>query len=217
MNTTNIILIATNIPIVLVALYSALIYKKLEKELRLFSWFLFLSFFIQIPSMILYIFGINNMPLLHIYTLVGGVLIILFYKEVLQSYLSGKILLWAAGVYALFILINSLFLEAILTFNTNGLIVEAAVVVILALSTFNLLLQQKELFKNKAMYKSINWINSGFFIYFCSNLLLYYFGDYLVRSSISILDFRHIWLLHSLFTITLYICFFFGLWKSPKH
>jgi hypothetical protein len=217
MNTTNIILILTNIPILLVALYAGRYFYQLGKELRIFSGFLFLSVFIQIPSLILYLLKINNMPLLHIYTMAGGYLIIHFYQELLKEYLTVTILKWVARLFVLFILFDSLFLENIFTFNPIGLSVEAVIIVILALSTFNLLLREKTEFQNKELRRSFNWINSGFFIYFCSNLLLHYFGDYLMHSPVSNTIFRNVWMLHSLFSITMYICFFTALWKSPKH
>lgn len=217
MSITNAILLLTNVPIVLVAIYAARYFFQFGKALRIFSVFIFLSVLIQLPSVVLYLYSMNNMPLLHAYTAFGGVILILFYKQVLGAFLSGKILNWAAIFFFIFALLDTLFFESVFTFNTNGLIVEAVIVIILALSTFSLFLQEKSHFGNEAAGKSINWINSGFFIYFCSNLLLYYFDGYLERISIDFVVFRNVWLLHSLFSITMYICFFIGLWKSPKH
>ncbi|MCJ8291675.1 MAG: hypothetical protein HRT58_04880 [Crocinitomicaceae bacterium] len=216
MDMSNILLLLPNIPILLVAIYAGYYFSQFNKELRVFSGFLFLSILIQIPSVILYLLEMNNMPLLHIYTLLGGYILIRFYRVLLKNYLAIKVLSIVSGLFVLFAIIDSLFIEGIFTFNTIGLTVEAVIVVILALSTFNLLMQEKSQFQDKQMLKSISWINSGFFIYFSSNLLLYYFGDYLVRSTISISSFRIVWTLHSLFSITMYIFFFIALWKTPK-
>lgn len=216
MDLLNILLLLPNIPILLVAIYAGYHFSGFNKELRVFSGFLFLSVLIQIPSVILYLYEMNNMPLLHIYTLLGGYILIRFYRVLLKKYLATRVLSIVSGLFVLFAVIDSLFIEGIFTFNTIGLTVEAVIIVILALSTFNLLMQEKSKFQNKQLLKSISWINSGFFIYFSSNLLLYYFGDYLVSSTISISSFRIIWMLHSLFSITMYIFFFIALWKTPK-
>ncbi len=217
MNTTDIILICTNAPILLVALYAGYYFSTFGKELRVFSGFLFLSVLIQFPSSILSFFYTNNMPLLHLYTLLGGLILILFYRTLLQNYLPDKTLKYGAGLYVLFILIDSLFIENVFTFNTIGLTVEAVIIVILALSSFLILMNEHTAFNNKKLLKGITWINSGLFIYFTSNLLLYYFGDYLVHQSVSISSFKIIWMLHSLFLITMYLFFFVGLWKASKN
>lgn len=217
MTITKVILLSTNIPILLVAMYAYYFYAQLDKELRVFSKFLFLSIFIQLISVALYLLGVNNMPLLHVYTMTGGFLIIQFYSTVLQQYISSKGLKIIAGLFVLFTLIDSLFIEDVFTFNTIGLTVEAVIVVILALSTFNILLDENAEFESAQLVRGIHWINSGFFIYFSSNLLLYYFGDALVQPSVSTIFFRDVWMLHSLFSVTMYIFFFIGLWKSLKN
>ena len=216
MNMTNLILIATNLPILIVAIYAGYHFTHFKKELRIFSGFLFLSAFVQLTSLSLYLFEANNMPLLHAYTMIGGFILILFYREVFRNYLSGKVLLIIAFTFLIFSLLNSIFIEEVFAFNTIGLTVQATIIVVLSLSTFNLLMQEKVAFQNEQLHKGINWINSGLFIYFCSNLLLYYFGDYLSKSSVPAQAFRYIWMLHSLFTITMYTFFFIGLWKTSK-
>jgi hypothetical protein len=64
--------------------------------------------------------------------------------------------------------------------------------------------------------RSLGWINTGFFIYFSSNLLLYYFGDQLMNALFPKELGRWIWILHVFFMTLMHICFFIGLWKSPK-
>lgn len=217
MSLVNAILLLTNVPIFIVALYSAFYYQRFGRELKIFSLFLFLSAVIQGTSVVLYLFDMNNMPFLHMYTSVGGVLLILFYRAILKKYLSERILAWLAVLFVLFSVLDSLFYEHIFSFNRYALILQSMIMLILGIATFSLLLQEKSHLENELLRKSINWINSGMFIYFCSTLILYYFDDYLEQINIDYINFRLLWILHSLFTVTMYSCFFIGLWKSPKN
>ena len=217
MSLSNAIILFTNVPILLVAIYAAMKFKRLGKELKVFALYLFLSALIQISSLVLYLFSINNMPLLHVYTSLGGVILILFYQKILTNFLSESILFWVAGLFFLFTLVDTLFFESIFNFNRYALIAQSVIVIILGLATFSLLLKERSYLMEESLRKSINWINSGAFIYFCSSLLLYYFITYMEEIGMDYVSFRKLWTLHSLFMVTMYTCFFIGLWKSPKH
>lgn len=215
MSKTEVIIWITNLPIVIITGCAIKYYKHLKRELRLFSKFLFLSFIIQISSAFFAHKSINNMPFLHAYTAMGGFILIYFYREILSLYLDKKILQWTAWIYFLVIAFDSLFFESIFTFNRIALIIEAITIIILSTSTFALFLQERSAFLNEQKVKTIGWINSGLFVYFSTNLLLYYFGEYLMQDpSIDYSIFREVWMLHSLATIATYACFIIGLWKS---
>jgi hypothetical protein len=216
MSFSNVILLLSNVPILLVAIYAAIIYARIPKEMKIFSWYTFVAILIQIPAVILYLDSNNNQPLLHIYTLLGGVILILFYREVLRNYLNPNILNVVALVYGVFCVINSLFFESIYIYNTNALLVETLILIILSISIFSLHLQEKAAEMQRPLRKSINWINSGIFIYFSSSLLLNYSSAYLEEISIDYVLFRNVWILHALFIVTQFIFFFIGLWKIPK-
>jgi hypothetical protein len=64
--------------------------------------------------------------------------------------------------------------------------------------------------------KTLNWINSGIFIYYSSSLLIFYFSDAMARVLPIYLN-QNIWILHSLFSMIMYSCFIVALWKRPKN
>ncbi|MFK7784422.1 MAG: hypothetical protein AB8B56_04850 [Crocinitomicaceae bacterium] len=155
------------------------------------------------------------MPLLHFYTLLGGVLLILFYRQLLDPYISKRSLNLLISIYVAFSVINSLFWESIFAFNTNALAIQAIILSCLSISYFSIsLITIGEKPKNSS---AINWINSGIFIFFISNLLLYYFGELLMNKVLKGGPFREIWMIHSLITFVSYICYSIGLWKTAKH
>lgn len=214
MSFIELLLILANVPILLAGILAVLFYKNMSKELRVFSKFLFLSNLIQLPSVILFLFWSNNMPLLHVFTVVGGALLLLFYREIFRPHISIVPINWLLSAYIIFSLINSVLFESIFTFNTNGLTVQAIILSCMSISYFSVGLNKTE--KSDAQRKAISWINSGIFIYFSSNLLLYYFGELLMNKILKGGPFREVWMIHSVITVVAYTFYSIGLWKIAK-
>lgn len=203
------------LPVLVTSGYALLIYGRLKGELRIFSWFLFLSGFIQITSSILWFNRMNNLPLLHLYVAAGFLCLAWFYAGVLQGLINQKIIWGGAILFTCFTIINSLFFQKIFTFNSNALTVESVLVIILSLFTFLALLNDIVKQQKVHLVKSLNWINSGLFIYYTSSLLIFYFGDLFTKKFPVFLN-QYTWALHAFFSLVMYSCFFVGLWKRPK-
>ncbi|MAX81691.1 MAG: hypothetical protein CL843_16135 [Crocinitomicaceae bacterium] len=191
-------------------------YKKLSAELKAFSWFVVILFITQAISMGFWLADANNMPLLHFfYVPFGFIAITYFYYTVLKTFISPYILVLALFFFLTFTVINSIYFQSIYTYNSYALSAEAVIVLILSLSTYTLHLNHWVKVQKKDTLVSLNWINSGLFIYFTSDLLLFYFGKTLMHT-LSPEYSRHLWNLHSLFFILMNCCFLVGLWKFPK-
>lgn len=211
----RLVLIVSCIPIIVTAIYAAIIYKRLGKTLKLFSFFLFLSAIIQIASGIAWWGRVNNMPLLHLYTAVGFVLIALFYRQVFIEALDGRIIPGVIGVFLVFAIYNAIPFQLLFRFNSNVLTVESSLIIIFSLAAFILLLNEYAQNIGIPGTKSIRWINSGLLIFYSSNLLMFHFGDIMNRSFPVYLS-QYTWILHDFFSAITYICFFIGLWKHQK-
>ncbi|WP_436517670.1 hypothetical protein [Ekhidna sp. To15] len=199
----------------IVGVYTIVIYKKLPKEIKYFSWFIFVSFTVQVVASILFHNKENNLPVLHVYTVVGFVCLMVFYNKVFDGLIRPKILWVVAGLFVTFSIINSIFIQNINTFNSYALSVEAVIIIILSLTTFVFLMNDIVKERRVAIVKSISWINAGLFIYYSSSLLVFYFGNMIISFSQTPLV-RYTWFIYALFSIIMYICFFVGLWKRPK-
>ena len=215
MSPAKIIIVFSHLPILITVGYALMVYKKAGAELKTFSWFLFVSGIIQIASLVFWFLGKNNFGLLHLYVALGFICLAWFYNTVLGDFINKKIIWVGATVFLLFTCINSLFIQKTSSFNSNALTVECVLVIILSLSTYMFLLNDIVKEKRRDLIKSLNWINSGLFIYYLSSLLIFYFGDAVTRFFPAHIN-RYIWVLHSFFSIVMYCCFFVGLWKRPK-
>lgn len=212
---TEVLLRISFLPVLLLGAYTVVVYKQLSKKLRLFADFIFLSTIIQLSSTLLWFLSTNNMPLLHVYVALGFVLLIRFYAEILKGYINRQILVVVTFAFLLFALVNTLWLQPWLSFNSNALTVESVLLIILSLFTFNFLLDSIGKERLAGLSRSINWINSGIFFYYSTSLLIFYFGD-LFSSHFSVAHNRLTWTLHALFSSIMYACFFIGLWIRPR-
>lgn len=211
MSSSEILIIASHVPIAVSAVYALCIYRQLEPELKVFSFFLFFSAAVQLTALGLALKRINNLPLLHIYVAAGFLLLAVFYQNILNSFIRPRII-WAITVsFLVYTVLNSLFIEPIFTFNSMALTVESILVVILSLSTFIVLLNDIVKERRSTVIKSINWINSGLFIYYSSSLIIFY----LTRNFPLSIN-QYTWILHSFFSIAMYTCFCIGLWKRRR-
>ena len=213
MNLSQLILIGTDIPVFLTVISVFLHKRYLRKTLVPFSRFIYLSGIIHLISLILWFYQMNNMFLLHLYVPLGTILVINFYKNFLGDLINSKIFEWTAVLFAIFSVFNTIFVQHFLTFNSYALTVQSVVISILSLSAFKWLMHDEIKTRHKKQLSSLNWINSGFFIYYSANLVIFYFGE-IIMHSISIKWSQHTWMLHSFFSAVMYFCFLIGLWKN---
>ncbi len=191
------------------------LYRSLGKALAAFAWFIFFSGAIQFVSLVCWLRHMNNLPLLHIYVAGGFLCLAWFYCIVLGSYIHRFVIWGSAIVCVLFSVINTLFIQPVYIFNSYALVVESVFVIILSLFTFLFLLNQTIQDSGIRDMSSINWINSGLFIYYLSSLLIYYFSNNTIFSTTFAMR-RYTWMFHAFFSVVMYSCFLIGLWKRSK-
>jgi hypothetical protein len=215
MNFPEIVIILSHLPILLAVVYTASIYRQLRPELKVFSWFIFFSGLIQFASLACWFARKNNMPLLHLYVAGGLLLIAWFYSTVLSGFISKKVIWSVALAFLLFTTINSLFIQPVHTFNSYALTIESVLIVILALFTFTFFYNNIVKETSGRDIKSLTWINSGLFVYYSSDLLIFYFGAIITQTLSTSLN-QYTWVFHSFFSIVMYTCFIIGLWQRSK-
>ena len=152
---------------------------------------------------------------MHFYVLAGFLILLFFYDSILQGFISRKLFVGIGVLFTLYSLLNSIVIQTIHAFNSHALVVQAILVIILSLSTYILLLNDIVREQRVELIESLNWINSGLFIYYLSSLLIFYFGDFLTRNFSPTIN-QYTWALHTLFSTAMYTCFFIGLWRRPR-
>lgn len=216
MSPYKIILIFSHLPILLTVVYAAVCFKKLGREMKVFSYFVFFSGFIQFTSLFFWFASKNNMPLLHIYVPFGLMMLARFYAVLLKNFINTKIIWFMSLLFFVFSILNSLFLQNMLMFNSNALTIESIFITILALFTFTAFLNNivKETIGQDI--KSLNWVNAGLFTYYSASLLIFYFSNTIAKTFSVDLN-LYTWVLHSFFSVVMYTCFLISLWKRHKN
>ncbi len=212
----NLILEFASIPVYIVTIYTAIVFRRLRRELRIFGLFIFLSGLIELISTLMWYQKLNNYPLLHIYVTVGFLIQVWFYHEILKKFLGKKLIISIGLLFTCFTVVNSSFFESIYSFNSNALTVQSIFIIIFSISTYMLFLN--DIVKSETdigLIKSLNWINSGLFIYYSSSLLIFYLGDYFTKNY-SVTINQYTWAIHTMFLIFMYSCFIIGLNKNLK-
>ncbi|WP_298519780.1 hypothetical protein [uncultured Kordia sp.] len=202
------------IPLLIALLLVARNYLRFSVELKVISWYVFLSVIVQFSSQYLASQKINNMYLLHIFVPTSFVCLSMFYQKTYASFLNRKIIWWIVSLFVVYSVFNSMYWEDIKTFNSYALSVESVLLIIYSLSLFALLLNEEVRNEKRELLSSLRWINSGILIYYASGLLIFYFGDFLTRFSFE--KFQISWLFHSFIYIVQFTCISIGLWKYQK-
>lgn len=210
------IIIISHVPILITSCYALITFRKQQTILKVFSCFLFLSYLVQFASLLFWFNRMNNMPLLHAYVGIGFLMLAVFYKKVLEGFINGAVIYSVAIAFFILSLLNTLFLQSVFAFNSYALTLESVLLIIFSLTTYILLLDKTVKEKRKSLVSSINWINSGIFIYYVSNLLIFYFSGYFSRY-FSLEFNRYTWVVHSFFSVVMYTFFFIGLWRRAKN
>lgn len=212
---TKIILIVTDLPVLVTAVIALISIRSKDKCTRIFSLFLLFSALIQITALIFWLLHLNNMPLLHLYVPGGFILLSLFYATILKNLINTRIITAITIVFVLYSIINSIFIQKVSTFNSYALSIESVLLIILSIFTFLVFLNQKKDSLSAQEITGLTWINSGIFLYYTADLLLFYFGNY-IMNRLSVSDSSYTWVFHSFYSIVMNSFFIIGLWKRHK-
>lgn len=193
-------------PLIFASAYARKVYPTLEPTLRKLSWYIFISLAIQIISTLLWYQKLNNLPIAHLYTIVGFLLVSNFYAEALKPWISKGKFRFVAIVFVFFAIVNSIFFQSIHRFPMNTYVAESIVVTGFAF----LALISNPSATQKINVISLRWVHWGFLIYHVSRIALYGYGE-----TLNLLFDSHelTWQLLSFTTTGMIVCFCIAFWK----
>jgi hypothetical protein len=191
---------STLLPIVAGLIY----YKRLNKPFRALQVFLIASFIINTAGSVLASYSINNLPLLHVYTIVEVVTVMLYY---LYAFGKGDISKWIKAVMVIFPIIciaNFTFIQSIYTFNTYTRPL-AAIIIIVFTSWY--LAVQSNIKSPELVTRSGRLVAAGFMIYYCSSVFQFIFSNIISKNVSADIKWL-IWDIHGTFVLIMYLLFF---------
>ncbi len=192
---------------ILLPLSCALFYfSQADKAVRLFSVSIFVSFITEIISFYLSKKSINNLPGLHIYTIIEFTFYMLFYYQLFRSGRARLLIKVLVISFVLFAILFAFVFTDLWHFNTLSRSIEAFVLTFFGLAFFYYTLKGENTLRlEKHPYF---WLNSGLLLYFMGNIFLFMVYNILLNETKEV--FNSYWSMHSMFNISANILFSIG-------
>jgi len=192
------------IPITVAAIY----YKYLCRAVHILLLYLLASGIINLTAIIQS--STNNHPLLHLYTIVEFVLLMIYFRRIDKGTSLQRLSNMLLVFFPLLCIINVLFFQSQYSFNTYVRPIEALIFIVYSLRFFIISAN----IENEESWSSgsLNWINSGLLLYFSSSLFLFIFSNTIsIRLSHDVK--MVIWNIHDSFVLILYLLMAYGFSK----
>ncbi len=188
-------------------------YNRLSKALKIITWYLMLSVVTQAVSLILWKESINNLPLLHVFTVLEFLLLFTYYSFQSKPLFTRSWFYTILVLFLSFALLDAFVLENLHSFNIYTRSLEAFIFIGCSVHWFihSLTIESKVVFGEQ---NALKYMNAGFFIYFSGSLILFAFSNYINHLGRPLL--MNIWTLHTLLLIVLYLFIFTGFCKTNR-
>lgn len=176
---------------------------------RIIFYYLIISVLSSILGYILRHTIKNNLPLLHVYTLIEFIILAEFYKKAIDDKNSSKVLTVLQVFFTLACIVNVIFWQSLFMYNSYSRSLGALLIMLLAVNFF------ARLFSNPSAEKvtklPVFWFNSGIFLYFSGAFVLFIFSNFVLvadRATNVIL-----WNIHATFVLIMYLLFANGFYQ----
>lgn len=166
------------------------------------GWNLFIELITFIP-----VRGTNNLPLLHLYTLVEFVLFTLLYKrmELFKSWINSTFWIYLISI-SILIILNSIFIQSIFAYNSYA---KALVQVLLIVYAVGYMFKLKEPGVESG---ALNLMNAAILLFYSGSLFVFMFGNILESEQYGAL----FWDLNVLLNLLFQVLMLISLWKASR-
>ncbi len=163
-------------------------WRRLPPSFRILVVYLWFNLATEIGSRIYGHYTKNNLPLLHVYTFGEMLLWSLFYRQILHpSAVLVRYFKWMTGLVLTAVVLNTIFLQGLWTFNSYAKTLVQLLVILYALSyAFNFLLEESP---NVPLQKVLRPVNAAVLLYYCGALFIFMFSTLSLSSHQGSFDF----------------------------
>lgn len=190
-----------------------MLFRRRQLPLRILAVFFIFSTIADFYSLITAHYGINNLDVLHIYTILEGSFFLIFYRSLFKSKLVRNLLLFTLPLYILFAVYHSFFLANMFEFNSVTRVAECIILTTCGMYFFYTLFADDE-YINLKRYPYF-YINSGVLLYFMGNIFLFMLYAFVIQTEQS--SSMSVWGLHSVLNIGANILYCVGFLCNLPH
>lgn len=208
-----------------VSVFLVLLYgSRWPRAFRLLGVYVIWNLLIEVGARILAADRLNNLPLLHLYTLGEFVLFSLFYRELFgpghwfrRSVRLGRARLeafapWLGGI-SLLVIMNSLYLQSIWEFNSFA---KTLVQLILIGYAIAFMFRDGEEGGGPAGRRSATrWVNAAVLIYYSGSLFIFMFSNYFLSRGMRL--HQGFWAFNAILNLVFQVIIMLMLWSVSRH
>jgi hypothetical protein len=177
---------------------------------RAIAWLLVLSGLTQLIITFLAESGLNNMPFFHVYTVAELLVLIAFFKHLLNPVSTARYLYLIGGSFVVFALLNTLFIQDLFQFDSYARSIEALVVIALCFAYFG-----EQFRTDRLSWKDPGlWFVMGLFVYFSSSFIIFLISN-LDLSLDKYFDWM-VWNVHATIVLIMYVFYTIGFVKCSR-
>ena len=185
-------------------------WKSIPPRIKPFRYFILWNFIIEVLAWAFYANEINNLPLLHLYTLGEFIFLSLFFEKLLNLFhIPQKNKLFFVALVCILILLNSIFLQSIYVYNSNAKSLIQLLLIVYSLLFF---FQSSTKFEQASReLQSIKLINSAILVYYSGSLFVFMFSEYFQRLGDGIP--QGFWIFNALLNLIFQVLILIAIWQ----
>lgn len=187
-------------------------YRHADRANKTLFYYLLFAGSMNLTAIMLSNYGVRNLFLLHIYTILEIVFFMLYFFFAFQDKKVKKVLGVIMVVLPILFVLNFVFLQSINEFNTYTRPLESILI-----TAVSLLFLYKSGFVEDWLKQPSSWINIGVLIYFPTATLIFILSNYFVFVSSNRELNRIIWDIHSILVLGMYLAFAKGFTLIKKN
>jgi len=162
-------------------------YGALDRKFKILLLYFFISGTTEIIASNMKIIFSNNMPLLHIFTIIEFFLFATIYYIYFSNHqLAKRMIAISSFLFLLSAVLDATYFNGFWRSNTISHSVESIILVMFSLLYFFSFF--KEISEEEVWKKSMFWLSSGVVIYFSINIFLFMLANYLLKKNYNLVD-----------------------------
>lgn len=211
---TQFAIFASNIGVALLlinVLLFAIRKRKMPLSVQRLGWFLLLCLVTEVAAKSLFYLKINNLFLLHIYTLLEWLAWSYFYYHLFKQHTRiRKLIPYVSLILSVLIVLNSLFLEPLSGFNANAKTMVQCTLIAYAVYYFFTAFGKIDL--DKAVPRGLTFINFAAILYYSGSLFIFMVPKFLQSLGIASAQINGLWAVNALLLLVFYSLILISLW-----
>lgn len=185
-------------------------YRQLSDTSRRIGFYIGLAATTSLVTWIMWRNRANNLPVLHVYTVLEFYMVSWFFNLALRGFMPRWLIPGLVIGFTVFAVLNTLFLQPLMVFNTYARGLEALLIIIYSVMLMSRILHESKV-SNLQSYPAF-WFSVAFLAYFSLSLFLFALSDHILQASLTTR--QMIWAMHSIFALVFYLLISIGLWND---